>query len=78
MSVQQALANQLIASRILQLNVEQYFARFEITDRPQATFHEGGVGYWTTRSRAPNGYILQGIGETMPESWDEWKKLSGL
>lgn len=72
------VAAQLDARKVISLNAERFLARVadNVDATPRASWHVNGVGYWIVRSRRADGYILQGVGLTQGEAWDEWRKLS--
>lgn len=74
---QKIIADGIAARDVISLNPERFFAHVEanIDATPRASWHVNGVGYWLVRSRRADGYILQGIGFTQSEAWDEWRKL---
>lgn len=76
---QKLLADGIATRDVIALNPEKFFARVaanNIDATPRASWHVNGVGYWIVRSRAPDNYILQGVGLTQSEAWDNWRKLN--
>lgn len=74
---QRILSDGITARDVIGLNAEKFLAKVidTITETPQPSYHANGVGYWVVRSRTPSNVILQGIGHTQNEAWEEWRKL---
>jgi hypothetical protein len=74
---QKLLADGIAARDVIGLNAAKFLEKIanNIDATPRASWHVAGVGYWVVRSRAANGYIIQGIGLTQAGAWEEWRSL---